>query len=97
MQKMMPIMSVFFGLILYPMPSGLNLYIMASSLFGTIEQWVIRKHIKEQKEKKETEPSKAKTERVKPRKPSWFMGKLHELQKQAEEAQRTTSRRRKRP
>ncbi|HNQ22986.1 MAG TPA: YidC/Oxa1 family insertase periplasmic-domain containing protein [Phycisphaerae bacterium] len=46
MQKMMPIMSIMMLIIFYPAPSGLTLYIMTSSLFGTIEQWVIRKHIK---------------------------------------------------
>ena len=48
MQIMMPIMMLIF---LYKAPSGLNLYIMASSFGGVIEQKVIRKHIKEQEEK----------------------------------------------
>lgn len=47
MQRMMPIMSVMMLFFFYHGPSGLNLYIMFSSLIGAIEQWWIRKHIKE--------------------------------------------------
>ena len=50
MQKMAPMMSIMMLVIFYNMPAGLNLYIMCSSLFGTIEQHRIRKHIKEQEE-----------------------------------------------
>ena len=46
MQKMMPLMSIMMLVIFYKAPSGLTLYIMSSSLFGTIEQYLIRKHIK---------------------------------------------------
>ncbi len=41
---MMPIMMLMF---LYRAPSGLNLYIMASTAAGVVEQYVIRKHIRE--------------------------------------------------
>ena len=41
---MMPIMMLMF---LYRAPSGLNLYIMASTAGGVVEQYVIRKHIRE--------------------------------------------------
>jgi YidC/Oxa1 family membrane protein insertase len=41
---MMPIMMLVF---LYRAPSGLNLYIMASTTAGVVEQYVIRKHIRE--------------------------------------------------
>ncbi len=44
-RKMMMFMSVFFVFLLYNAPSGLNLYIMASNLFGILEQWRIRKHL----------------------------------------------------
>lgn len=44
---MMPIMMLMF---LYKAPSGLNLYIMASTFGGVIEQTVIRKHIREREE-----------------------------------------------
>ncbi len=50
-QKMMKIMlPIMFPLILYKAPSGLNLYIMTSTFAGVMEQYVIRKHIREQEE-----------------------------------------------
>lgn len=44
MMFMMPIMMLIF---LYSAPSGLNLYIMASTFGGVMEQTIIRKHIRE--------------------------------------------------
>jgi YidC/Oxa1 family membrane protein insertase len=50
-QKMMMIMlPVLFPLMLYKAPSGLNLYIMASVSAGAVEQYVIKKHIREREE-----------------------------------------------
>ena len=50
-QKMMKIlMPLMFPLFLYNGPSGVNLYIMASTFAGVIEQYVIRKHIQEKEE-----------------------------------------------
>ncbi len=50
-QKMMMVMMpLLFPLLLYKAPSGLNLYIMASTFAGVIEQYVIRKHIREKEE-----------------------------------------------
>ncbi|HCO94239.1 MAG TPA: hypothetical protein DIU00_09855, partial [Phycisphaerales bacterium] len=50
-QKMMKIMMpLLFPLMLYKAPSGVSLYIMASTFAGVIEQHVIRKHIREKKE-----------------------------------------------
>jgi len=50
-QKMMKIMMpLLFPLMLYKAPSGVNLYIMASTFAGVIEQYVIRKHIREKDE-----------------------------------------------
>ena len=50
-QKMMMIMMpIMFPLMLYNRPSGLNLYIMASTFAGVIEQYFIRKHIREKEE-----------------------------------------------
>jgi YidC/Oxa1 family membrane protein insertase len=47
-QKIMMIMMPFmFPLLFYKAPSGLNLYIMASTFAGVIEQYVIRKHVRE--------------------------------------------------
>ena len=47
MQIMMPLM---FPLMLYNAPSGVNLYIMSSTFAGVIEQYVIRKHIREREQ-----------------------------------------------
>lgn len=50
-QKMMMLMMpIMFPLMLYSAPSGLNLYIMASTFAGVIEQHVIRKHIQRQEQ-----------------------------------------------
>ena len=50
-QKMMMIMMpILFPLMLYNRPSGLNLYIMASTFAGVIEQYFIRKHIREKEQ-----------------------------------------------
>jgi YidC/Oxa1 family membrane protein insertase len=50
-QKMMMIMfPLLFPLMLYKAPSGVNLYIMASTFAGVIEQHLIRKHIREKEE-----------------------------------------------
>jgi len=50
MMYMMPVMMLLF---FYSAPSGLNLYIMASTFGGLIEQKYIRKHIQAIKEKEE--------------------------------------------
>ncbi|MFA5239672.1 MAG: YidC/Oxa1 family insertase periplasmic-domain containing protein [Phycisphaerae bacterium] len=49
-QKMMMMMPLLFPLMLYKAPSGVNLYIMASTFAGVIEQYVIKKHIREKEE-----------------------------------------------
>ncbi len=50
-QKMMMIMMpLLFPLMFYNGPSGVNLYIMASTFAGVIEQYVIRKHVREKDE-----------------------------------------------
>ncbi len=51
---MMIMMPLLFPLMLYNGPSGVNLYIMASTFGGAIEQYVIKKHI-EQKEQQEAQ------------------------------------------
>lgn len=58
-QKMMSFMMLFFGLLFYNFPSGLNLYILSSNLFGMGEQLLIRKHIRDKEEKGEFEMKKA--------------------------------------
>ncbi len=75
-QKMMMVMMpVMFPLMLYKAPSGLNLYIMASTFAGVIEQYIIRKHIRE-KEETETRGLVAATSKtggkVKKKKPKPF-------------------------
>jgi len=72
MQIMMPLM---FPLMLYKAPSGVNLYIMSSTFAGVIEQYVIRKHIreKEQEESQGLIPVTSKTGgKVKKKKPKPF-------------------------
>ena len=75
-QKMMMIMfPVLFPLMLYKLPSGVNLYIMTSTFAGVIEQYVIRKHIreKEQRESKGLVAATSKTGgKVKKKKPKPF-------------------------
>lgn len=46
-QKIMQWMTLLFPLMLYGGPSGLNLYILASTTFGIIESKIIRDHIKQ--------------------------------------------------
>jgi len=75
-QKMMKIMMpLLFPLMLYTAPSGVNLYIMASTFAGVIEQYVIRKHIRE-KEQDESQGLVAATSKtggkVKKKKPKPF-------------------------
>lgn len=96
MQRMGPIMSIMMFLIFYNMPAGLNLYIMASSFFGMIEQSRIRKHIREQEEAgtlmkpaRKTAPVDALGRPQKAGGPGWF----DKLQKMAEEAQKVQSQR----
>jgi YidC/Oxa1 family membrane protein insertase len=49
-QKMMQWMTLLFPVFLYGGPSGLNLYILASTVFGVIESKIIRDHIKQREE-----------------------------------------------
>jgi len=76
MQKtMMIMMPLLFPLMLYKAPSGLNLYIMSSVFAGAIEQYVIRKHLreKEQAESKGLVAATSKTGgKVKKKKPKPF-------------------------
>jgi YidC/Oxa1 family membrane protein insertase len=49
-QKMMQWMTLLFPIFLYGGPSGLNLYILASTGFGILESKIIRDHIKRKEE-----------------------------------------------
>jgi YidC/Oxa1 family membrane protein insertase len=75
-QKMMMIMlPLMFPLMLYKAPSGVNLYIMASTFAGVFEQYFIRKHIRErdQAESKGLVAATSKTGgKVKKKKPKPF-------------------------
>ena len=68
-------MLVMFPLLLYSAPSGVSLYIMASTFGGVVEQHVIRKHIRE-KEQAESQGLVAVTSKtggkVKKKKPKPF-------------------------
>ncbi len=89
-QKIMGFMTIFMGLMFYNMPSGLNFYWMAGNVVGLVEQWRIRKHIAELEERARNAPPKPegslKTKLRKPRFWEW-------LEKKAEEARKTPSRR----
>jgi len=75
-QKIMMFMfPLMFPVMLYKAPSGVNLYIMASTFAGVIEQYVIRKHIreKEQAESNGLVPATSKTGgKTKKKKPKPF-------------------------
>jgi len=49
-QKMMQWMTLLFPIMLYSGPSGLNLYILTSTVIGIIESKIIRDHIRQQEE-----------------------------------------------
>jgi len=46
MQSMFKFMPIFFGWLLYNVPSGLVLYWTTSTIFGVLEQIIIRRHLK---------------------------------------------------
>lgn len=74
-QKMMTwMMTAMFPIMLYNGPSGVNLYIMASMAAGVVEQYIIRKHLKEKQEMEEENlvPTTAKMSKVKKKKPKPF-------------------------
>ncbi len=93
MQKMGPMMSIMMFVIFYKAPSGLTLYIMTSSVFGTIEQFRIRKHIREHEEAGTLFSPKEKAGKdgkdKKPGKPSFF----ERMQKAATDAQQAQQQR----
>ncbi len=49
-QKMMKFVIFLFPIFLYSAPSGLTLYILASTAAGVVDSYIVRKHIKEQEE-----------------------------------------------
>jgi len=81
-QKMMSFMMLFFGLLFYNFPSGLNLYILSSNLLGMLEQYRIKKHIRERDARGEFEVKKKQSAALGDGKPSF----LERLAKKAEDA-----------
>ncbi len=49
-QKMMKFMVLLFPIMLYSAPSGLTLYILASTFAGIIDSYVVRQHVNKQEE-----------------------------------------------
>lgn len=94
-RKMMMFMSIIFVFFLYNAPSGLNLYIMSSNIFGIIEQWRIRRHIADLEVRRETEERLYGPRPPKPRKKGWLHKKWETLAKEAEEARKIQSERKK--
>ncbi|NBC10832.1 MAG: membrane protein insertase YidC, partial [Planctomycetes bacterium] len=88
-QKIMKFMVLLFPIFLYNAPSGLTLYIFTSTLFGILDGYLVRKHIKEQEEAGTLFDKK-------PRKPGGFMDRMSkameqkqiELQQKQREAQK---------
>ena len=74
-QKMMKFMVFLFPLFLYSAPSGLTLYILASTSAGIIDSYIVRKHVKELEESGEL---------FKPRKPRKAGGFGERMQKMLE-------------
>jgi len=81
-QKMMSFMTLFFGLLFYNFPSGLNLYILSSNLLGMYEQYRIKTHIREREEKGDFEVKKKPAASLGDGKPSF----MERLAKKAEDA-----------
>lgn len=84
-QRMMGYMMTFmFPLMFYYMPSGLNLYWMATNVFGIGESLIVRKQIREEHEKRQ----KLGPQPPKKRKPGLMSKMLHAIAEQANEMQR---------
>jgi YidC/Oxa1 family membrane protein insertase len=93
-RMMMWMTTLLFPIMLYPMPSGLNIYIFASTLFGVIESKIIRNHIDKQEALKPTGPQfvegevidgKSANKKPEPTKPCGIFGWFAKLQQRAEE------------
>ncbi|QQE12228.1 YidC/Oxa1 family insertase periplasmic-domain containing protein [Planctomycetota bacterium] len=80
-QKMMKFMVFLFPLFLYSAPSGLTLYILASTSAGIVDSYFVRKHVKELEESGEL----FKPRKSKPSKPGGIMDRM---QKALEEKQK---------
>jgi len=74
-QKIMKFMVLLFPIFLYNAPSGLTLYIFTSTLFGILDGYLVRKHIKEQEEAGTLFDKK-------PRRPGGFMDRMSKVMEQ---------------
>jgi len=84
-QMMSYMMAVMFPLMFYSMPAGLNLYWMATNVYGIIESLIIRKQIAEEKRRRELAGPAV----PRPRKgPGVLARVLQKMASQAEELQR---------
>ena len=90
-QKMMQWMTLLFPLMLYSSPSGLNLYIFTSTVFGIIESRIVRKHIAEQEALAKAGPTIVDADVIdartvpEPKKSGGIMGWFTQLQEKAEQ------------
>jgi YidC/Oxa1 family membrane protein insertase len=86
-QMIMYMMSIFFPLMFYRMPSGLNLYWMSTNVFGIAESLRIRKQLQTQKERREREgpPPVKKKPGVVGRVFKHLAARAEELQKRADQ------------
>ncbi len=87
-QMIMYMMSIFFPLMLYYMPSGLNLYWMSTNVFGILESLRIRKQLQAQRERREREgppPPTKKKPGVVGRVFKHLAARAEELQKRADQ------------
>ena len=82
-QMMMKFMVLLFPIFLYSAPSGLTLYILASTGAGVVDSYLVRKHVRQQEDS-------GTLFKKKPRKPGGFMDRLSQTmeQKQRELQQR---------
>jgi YidC/Oxa1 family membrane protein insertase len=100
-QKIMQWMTLLFPIFLYGGPSGLNLYILASTTFGIIESKIIRDHVKQREEEEKAgaviidappPPRRGKQREPDPPPPAapkgWWARKMEEARKKVEELQR---------
>ncbi len=87
-QIMSYMMSIFFPLMFYKMPSGLNLYWLATNVFGICESLIIRRQIDAERQRREAEgPAPAPAKR--PRSGGGLLSRfLSHIASQAEELQR---------
>jgi len=106
-QKMMQWMVLIFPLIMYNLPSGLNLYYLASTTIGVFEAQAIRNHIKRQEAREaaaapaviDVKPTRASklasrdAQREAPKKKRGIAGWLADLQNQAEQLRRDADKR----